>query len=317
MIDFTNIENINKLLEEFPNSSANYLAAKWYIDNGDYKKAIPLCENSLNFYPQYLTGYILLLDSYISISDYQSAKKILQKAYNIFPNHWVFKPFEKKLEEKGILLDDLFFDDAKKLEHTLEIDENEIETIVEEKKNELSLEHSDFDEYIKEAIIDNLDKEDNTQNTIINYPEEIITCNDFIPTEQINESSSKDEIINNLIEDEKITNDHSYIEPQSIKSTNNQYDIERELSQLLNKDELTMLTNQFPKIDEPPIIDSEHFIPPKLVSKTMAEVYESQGKYYEAIEIYKTLLQNKVISFEECDKKINDLQNKILLETKI
>ena len=84
MSDLKNIDFVNNLLENNPNSSASFIAAKIYLEKGDYEKAILLCKDSLNIFPCYLTGYLLLINSYIMKADYISAKNILKKANKIF-----------------------------------------------------------------------------------------------------------------------------------------------------------------------------------------------------------------------------------------
>jgi len=315
MSDLKNIDSVNNLLEKAPNSSASFIAAKIYLENGDYDKAILLCKDSLNLFPCYLTGYLLLINSYILKADYISAKNILKKANRIFPNHWVFNSSKKILQEQGITLEDLFYDEQEENSieppHSLQIDDSEIESFVEENKPEINIETSDIEEYIKEAVTENIAIEDNLNSSPIQFPDELLTLTDFEPTLQTSNKDLHNEIVNNLIQDEtKEANQNP------VKVTNDKYDITKELSQLLKENDL----NNFENNDFPPITDTieenpDKFTPPKLVSKTMAEVYESQGRFHEAIEIYKTLYKNKEISLEECESKINNLQNKILSST--
>jgi len=312
MSDLKNIDFVNNLLENNPNSSASFIAAKIYLEKGDYEKAILLCKDSLNIFPCYLTGYLLLINSYIMKADYISAKNILKKANKIFPNHWVFNSSKKILLEQGIDIEDLFYDKQEEIESEpefpLQIDDHEIESFVEESKPDINIETSDIDDYIKEAVTNNIALEDNSNSSPIQFPDELLTLTDFEPTSQTTNKELSDEIVSNLIQEET--------HQTPVKVTNDKYNIEKELSQLLKEEDLNNLeTSNFSTLIDTFEENPDKFTPPTLVSKTMANVYESQGRFHEAIEIYKTLYKNKEISLEECESKINDLQNKILTST--
>ncbi len=322
-----NIEYLNDILSSNPQSVSAFRAARYHLDNGDYKKAILLCEDSLMRFPEYLTGYLILINSYIYNSDYTSATTALKKANKVFPNHWVFKPIIKALEEYGIdasnLLQEVQSETGESsVEKYEEIDDTTIDKIVEESKTGSLVDTFDMDNYINEAAIEEIDKSESVPviQPIV-FPDEYLTINDFKPAEK-NVVAGKDEIIDSIMQESDssdceviikspLSKDNSNIDKQAIKIFNDKYNLENELSQLLSGDDLKVNDLQDDMYENIVPENSEIHTPPKLISKTLAEVYELQGRYSEAIEIYKALLKNDEITLMECDSKITQLQNKI------
>jgi tetratricopeptide (TPR) repeat protein len=321
------IESLTDILKGNPNSPSAVKAAKYYLENGDYRKAILLCEDSLNLFPEYLSGYLVLINSHISNSDYTSAHLTLQKANKIFPNHWAFKPLSKILEDYGYTnkyfsSDNSYDESASTTPKEVEIDEKDIETIVEESKTGSIVDSFDLDNFMNEAAIKEIDEPvGESFNNILSFPDEFLTINDFKPTET--PAANNGEIIDSIInENDELDSFSKYPvttgsvgnnppeEGKAIKVFNDKFNLEKELSQLLGNKDLEKNLSEVPyeeRINETQEIHTQ----PKLISRTLAEVYETQGKYAEAIKIYKTLLNNKEITLQECDSKIALLQNKI------
>lgn len=73
------------------------LEAEELFENGNHQDAIELCKNGIELYPEYLTGYLTLIDLYLKISDYQSAGNIIQKVKDSFPYNKQIYHYEKIL----------------------------------------------------------------------------------------------------------------------------------------------------------------------------------------------------------------------------
>ena len=319
-----NIDYLTSALSINPQTPDAIKAAKYYLQNGDSKKAILLCEDSLKFHAEYLTGYLTLINAYISNSDYTSAQSTLEKANKIFPNHWAFKPILRKLDDFGYdekhLYSSLIAEDIMQAPHKeVVIDENDMDSIVEESKTGSIVDSFDIDNYINDAAIEEIDKPQVFDANNLNFPDEYLTINDFKPTG--NNFTAHDEIINSILDDNEDTskyykrgnsfttlNNSNREETQPIKVFNEKFNIENELNQLLSEEDLQKAPNDslYEEIE-----NQENHTTPKLISRTLAEVYDMQGRFAEAIEVYKALLKNNEITSQECESIISSLQEKI------
>ena len=333
------IEYLKNRLNDNQHSPDKTKVAKYYLNNGDAQKAIELCKESLNDYPNYLTTYLILANSYISESDFVAAEKTIKKADEYFPRHWAFDSIKKLIWQSDLKVStsskntpppfeeihkSLLLSDNDNTESDFE---DMTDPIIAMKKFSF-----DFDDYIPKQT-DSNDKSLTAEDDNPFRP----TPNDF--------TFDDDDIIKSLFNDEEIdailmpkeawnnigivlSPEHKELldkegiklEPEPIASTPikiNSPDkivLENELNQLLgNSDDFELIKDvaveDLSDIDN--LLQDEKLNSPPLVSKTMADVYISQGKYNEAISIYSELLKKKEITTQEYDINMQDLQEKM------
>lgn len=308
-----NIERLEKALEENSKSTLAFRAAKHYYNKGDFEKAISLCTDSLSQYPDYLSGYVILANSYLNENDFSNAVKYFNIANKLFPNHWSLKPFAKKLENEGFYSKISEPKDESEKESLIPessiIDDQLIDSAIEERKAFQGFETSKIKEYIDEKKSGG-EFGDNASTDVITFPEEYLTLHDFSP--KADAKSNHDEIIESLIiESSTEKSDESPTQGTSaVRIPTERYNLETELKELLPQNDI--LIEEIKKPYEETVSEEEILnAPPKLVSKTLAEVYESQGKYEEAIEVYIALYNNGELPQHEFDERILFLQDKM------
>jgi tetratricopeptide (TPR) repeat protein len=87
MVYFFSSEILKSFLEKNPESvTFAHLAAKC-IDEGDYQKAIEICQKGLEKYPEYAFGYFVLGNAHYHVKNYTDAKRELEKALAYDPNN--------------------------------------------------------------------------------------------------------------------------------------------------------------------------------------------------------------------------------------
>jgi tetratricopeptide (TPR) repeat protein len=333
------IKYLKSRLSYNKNSADKTKLAKYYLNNGEAKKAIELCKESLEIYPNYLTTYLILANSYISESDFSAAQETLKKADKYFPNHWSFDSIKKIVwqSDLGVNKNRAFEEVHKSILLADDSDEPEMTDMEDMLDPIVSMQKFsfNFDDYTP--------KQTESSNDLLNSEDDQITLNHFRPTaadfifddddivKSLLNEGEMDAILmpreiwgvdikklypgyNELLDDEDIQSEP--IAPLTpIKSDNpDKIVFENELTELLGIDNLEFEKNvaikNLSNIDDDPIKEKKPNSPP-LVSKTMADVYISQGKYTEAISIYSELLKKKEITTQEYDTSMKTLQEKM------
>ena len=80
MVFFISTDNIKNIFEKNPGSvTFAHLAAK-LIEEGDYQKAIEICQSGLEKHSRYAFGYFVLGNAFYHVKNYTDAKRELEKA---------------------------------------------------------------------------------------------------------------------------------------------------------------------------------------------------------------------------------------------
>jgi len=337
------IEYLERRLSQNPHSADKIKVADYYLKNGDPEEAIKLCKESLNDYPTYLTTFLILANAYISESDFNAAQETINKAEEYFPHHWAFHPIKKLIwqaDTKGDTQSNEPLNEIHKSVNLSKKDEPsdyEIEDITDPI---ISLQKFsfNFDDYIKphtSSSTDNLpasEDDDKTLNLFRTTAKDFEFDNDDIVKSLFNDTEIDaifkpkeawnvvggirfSEEFKDILEEEGITFEEPATPPPAPIKINSPDKIvlETELNQLLGDKDLEFddgATENISNMDKS--IQEEKPNSPSLVSKTMAEVYISQGKYMEAIYIYSELLKRKEITTEVYDSSMQALQEKML-----
>ena len=335
------IEYLKNRLNDNQHSPDKIKAAKYYLNNGDTQKAIELCKESLNDYPNYLTTYLILANSYISESDFATAEETIKKADEHFPRHWAFDSIKKLIWQSDLTVstnskskNTPHFEEIHRL--LLSSDNSDIENDFEDMTDPIVAMKKfsfDFDDYVpgQNASNDNsLTNGNDDYNPFRPAPNDFAFDNDDIIKSLLN-NKEVDAILmpkeawNNIgivlspeykeLLDKEGIKLEPMAPPTPIKiNTPDKIILENELNQLLgNSDDLEGIKDgaieDLSDIDN--LIQDEKPNSPPLVSKTMADVYISQGKYNEAISIYSELLKKKEITIKEYDINMQALQEKM------
>ena len=335
------IEYLERRLSKNPHSADKIKVADYYLKNGDAEEAIKLCKESLNDYPTYLTTFLILANAYISESDFNAAQETINKAEEYFPHHWAFHPIKKLIwqaDTKGDTQSNEPFDEIHKSVNLAEKNEPsdyEIEDIT-DPITSLQKFSFNFDDYIKPhtSATDNLpasENDDTTLNLFRTTAKDFEFDNDDIVKSLFNDTEIDaifkpkeawnvvggirfSEEFKDILKEEGITFEEPTAPlPAPIKiNSSDKIVLETELNQLLGDADLVSndsATKDISNIDKS--VQEEKPNSPSLVSKTMAEVYISQGKYMEAIYIYSELLKRKEITTDEYDLSMQALQEKM------
>jgi tetratricopeptide (TPR) repeat protein len=340
-----NIKYLESRLNNNQHSTDKIKAAKYYLNNGNAKKAIELCKESLNDYPNYLTTYLILANSYISESNFTAAYETVKKADIYFPHHWAFESIKKLIWQSDLK------------------DNSNTNTYFEEIHRSLFLSSNDEDNYSETD--DTLDPIAATHKFSFNF-------DDYVPKQTKTQTASKDTSLDSA-DDDYITLNHfrpaaedfAFDDDDIIKSLLNEGEIDainkpkeewhyvdagiklsQEYRNILKEEGIQLETTTPPirKTDSPDkiilekeldqllgvsdfdlakdgaiedlshidnMVQEEQPSSPPLVSKTMADVYISQGKYNEAIFTYSELLKKKEITIQEYDACMQALQEKL------
>ena len=335
---FTSIEDIEYLESRLNNnqcSADKIKVAKYHLNNGNTKKAIELCKESLNDYPSYLTTYLILANSYISESDFKTAQEIINKADEYFPHHWAFDQI-KKLIWQSDLTDNKnkYFEEIHRTLFSSDPDDYNAKDIEDMIDPVMSMKRFsfNFDDYLSKETgsDDNLLKVENDDITL-NHFRPAVSDYDFddddiiktllnegeidailMPKEAWNAEIKLSQEYKDILDEEGLLLEQTVSPPIKINSPD-KINLENELSQLLGSSDLELdkdgAIEDLSDIDK--LVQEEKPNSPPLVSKTMADVYISQGKYMEAISIYSELLKKKEITTQEYDKSMQALQEKI------
>jgi tetratricopeptide (TPR) repeat protein len=87
MTQFFSVENLQSFLEKNPDSLAFAHLAARLIDEGEYQKAVEVCNKGLAKNPHYSFGHFILGTAHYHIKNYTDAKKELEKALAYDPNN--------------------------------------------------------------------------------------------------------------------------------------------------------------------------------------------------------------------------------------
>ncbi len=87
MTHFFSVENLEQFLEKNPDSLAFAHLAARLIDDGEFQKAIDICNKGLAKNPHYSFGHFILGTAHYHIKNYTDAKKELEKALAYDPNN--------------------------------------------------------------------------------------------------------------------------------------------------------------------------------------------------------------------------------------
>jgi len=73
------------------------LDAAELFENGSYDDAISLCVQGIEQFPEYLTGYVTIIDFFIKIGNSQKAREFLDKYKQVSSNHKQISELEEKI----------------------------------------------------------------------------------------------------------------------------------------------------------------------------------------------------------------------------
>jgi tetratricopeptide (TPR) repeat protein len=80
------------------------IEAESALENQNYTRAIELCERGIEYFPDYYLGYVLLIEAYEGIRNFEEADKIFHLATNKFANNILFRQIPRRREKFGSLL---------------------------------------------------------------------------------------------------------------------------------------------------------------------------------------------------------------------
>mgnify|MGYP005821664079 CR=1 FL=1 len=80
------------------------IEAESALENQNFARAIELCKRGIEFFPDYYLGYVLLIEAYEGIKNFDEADKIFNSATNKFANNLFFREIARRREKFGSLL---------------------------------------------------------------------------------------------------------------------------------------------------------------------------------------------------------------------
>ncbi|HOV92093.1 MAG TPA: tetratricopeptide repeat protein [Candidatus Kapabacteria bacterium] len=245
------------------------------LETGNFDKAIELCKRSIEYFPDYYLGYVILIESYESIGDYEEANKIFQTASIKFANNLFFRQIARRRDKYGSLINSKNQDANKPNQITIHTEQIENFPTIED----------DFIDFPGFSQFKDINLEELSANDIdlipgfYLYPFKIQNYTPKITDLQLfYDQISKD-----------IPNIESYLD----KPIEN-YKIENNVAiEQLEIDENSQELNS-------------HIIMP---TETLAEIYIRQKKIPEAITMYEQLIKMHPDKYEYYSERIAQLKN--------
>jgi tetratricopeptide (TPR) repeat protein len=319
-----NIEQIESRITRRPYSPLFARLAAEYLSAGRIQEAKELCTTGLENYPTYSTAYFVLAKCLEKEENYPSALENLRAAKSLNPNSQVLDDFERNIENLLI---------------PISKEQTESEVAPPSPIEQVSLQVAepqvpDFPTIIQTDIISPSEEKIDTPPTLSSESiietskEEVVSVQDKVadiptspePAEAIDDT--KDAEILTATIDEVLTQDQ---ETESSAASITESVIEAPVEEVVQHQEPLETTIETPPelkpIDETYTPNKEQtetklLIPEflddgRIVSKTLAEIYATQGEYREAILTYRLLKQTHPNLTDEIDRRISELENKL------
>lgn len=312
---------------------------------GNKAEAIALCEAGIAEYPEYQSGYSLLIRFLSETGNFDKAKEYVETATSYFPNNAKIEEYRKeidKISSENIRLINEIKNDNLSSTHIAQENSNfeqaEVSEIVESEVEEQEVSTLNFEEI-------SIDEPEATQEpNYIQSPSENETQSNeiklkkgFIKILSNRIISSSDEykikaydrdILSGLFDYNFYDIDTSKSEPEEIKFISD-FDLNTITSKYEKKkvenDDFAKLAEKIKLIKIQPVSDDisqdseidaemealeEDYAPP--ATETMANILVMQGAYSKAIDIYRELARKSPDKVNYYDQKIIELEAKVI-----
>lgn len=272
-----------------------------YLIVGKNQEAKELCLSGLEKYPQYITAHFALAECYVSEQDYTAALKSINYAISLNPNTTTLISLRSEIQD--IITSEPTPDN---LNTNLQIEDNlsapptieyplveEYESVNTQEPIVLPLAVEIKQSKILEETNPELEIGHESACTEEDSTEVLITETDILikPTNESEITQAITEI------DQPVSPDEDTIE----KSENQEHGI------------VSLAENQITDNDVyiEPIVPKAYEDDGRIVSRTLAEIYASQGEHMEAIATYQLLKRNRPDLKEEIEKRVLELEGYI------
>jgi len=227
------------------------------LEAGNFDRAIELCKRGIEYFPDYYLGYVILIESYESVGNYEEADKIYQEACVKFATNLFFKQIARRRDKYGTLINSKNREPNELISDSISAIQIENPPAIE--KDFLNI--PEFSEY-KDIILEEL-----SANDI-----DLIPGLNFLPFKIPNHN-------------QKITDLQLFYDHISKDIPN----IEIYLDKPIENNEVEHNFAKGPlEVDENV---SEFNLPNIIPTETLAEIYVRQNKISEAIDIYEQLCE--------------------------
>jgi len=334
-----NTEQLEKKLEQRPTSPLFSRLASEYLNEGRIDDAIHLCHSGLQFYSTYSTALLILARCFEAQTNYSAALEQINRAIELNPDSPLLRIMHDRLE-KAISSNNKQVSDSEEQtnipEHAdISADVEIIETTSEEisqttilpdesesdKSAYQQIPTSDVEEIQQKEIVQSVDEETDNQPNEIAPEEEIVETIEQVKSEVItdlpSDDSSPTEDMEQATEELKLTQVDT--QKEDVEKSDASIDIN---TGLMTDEEVKQYEGNFSlqaqdvEIPEQPTTE----ITGGIVTRTLAEIYASQGAYNEALQTYRLLLKQKPEQRVIIEKRIRELEeiikNKLNEETK-
>lgn len=335
------IEDLESKLSHRPESPLFARLAGEYLAEHRIAEAKEICLTGIQRFPQYATAHLILARCYTAESDYPSALTALEQAENLLPDSSVVKDFHDTVQRflstltarEETIKEQNIEPSTETIERNIPssefsptaIPENEIvaddaiETHPEESPNET------------ETITDNLDEvavEDIPAQPMEEIPQEIFPetnqpqeNSNNPPAESFDDattsatSASVPEPAESLADDISPLSEQVLIPAEKlppllpVSAEHFQEQTSAEPENIIQATVQEPVTVDSPTPVGQNVIDIADSHETRIVSKTLAEIYASQGAYDEAIITYRLLKEYRPERSAECDTRIAELEN--------
>ncbi len=339
------IQYLENRVKDNPNSILFARLADYYLKENRFDEAIELCKNGIEHNPEYITGNYVLGKAYLAIEDWEKAesefKKVLSydrhyiSAYKQLGDLMLKMGWENKatIYYKDILNIDPLTEEIRQI--LKKMSEREQQPLKEQKDEELI---GDQSQEIEEDITEKLDeifiedendlleetRDDSLSDTLESSEEDFLfdipveeNKPDVLETEEKVEQETPSEGFSDHIDlpfdffaDEKNKDEISTTPTEEKKDSDLKQD--EDLTSFFEEESEIEEGEQRPEETEKVKSNKEEKSEAKIVSPTLGEIYEAQGQYAKAIEVFENLLQkdpdNKKYKekIEQLKKKLNE-----------
>ena len=346
------VQDLESKLSHRPDSPLFARLASEYLAVNRIADAKQICFTGLKRFPQYPTAHLILARCLTAELDYSSALTALEQAQRFLPDGTVLLDFHKTLQT--FITSPLPLEDntiKQKIEYSSEVIEQNSQvseyafpliqeepkigdTTVEKPAEEIPKENispiGTVDEIPLEGIPINSTEETSQENTFTSdqFSEESnkIPVVPFQNSAQTEIMETSFETFGNGIQEDISRAPDQFQEPVNEVSKNLFQDAPPPAEIVQSEIPEESQNNISPVPQEPVLIDSQPSPPQemnnveypnevRIVSKTLAEIYASQGAYDEAIITYQLLKEYRPERTIECDTRIAELE--ILRQEKI
>lgn len=318
------IEYLEQKLARRPFSPLFARLVHEYLIAGKNQRAKELCLSGLEIYPQYITAHFALTECYISEQNYNAALQSIDTAISLNPNIETLQTLQSEIQD---ILTSLSIPDTLNTNQLIEDNASALPTIEYPPVEKYEPIYSEESIALHDVEIEKLKipKEANRESGIEHQSVPTVEDSTVVPTIETEipiESTDQNEIIQAITDipstqEEFIINDESKLELIEAKTeidepvSHNDKSIGKSDSQ--EQDVLIQTENQIVSNDvySEPVETKMDEDDGRIVSRTLAEIYASQGEHLEAIVTYQLLKQNRPDLREEIEKRILELEGNI------